>query len=167
MGDDGGELDWLSSVMRGLDIHDKPTKVEYPEIDISYAFRPHNRRQPKLVRAIIEQQPLVKLSAKELDVETTHAKLSAHLQELDITYAFLAAAKPQKIPKISNEEIIKLARFKSIRACIHETWCNGNYLKNKDEQNTIHHNIEWTHEDSLAETRHLIATWNFVFKISS
>ncbi len=54
--------DWLCSFMGGLDIIETniiPKSIKYPEIDTSYVFRPFTRH-PKLIRAVIEEQPTPK-----------------------------------------------------------------------------------------------------------
>jgi hypothetical protein len=164
--EDDGELDWLTLVMGGLEVNDSltniPDKIEYPEIDISYAFRPH-KRQPKLIRAVIEQPPPVKPTASEIADTDIQNELSAHLQELERLYAFHAIAKPTKPPKVNGNEINKLACFKAIRACIHEAWCRKTSPHAATDPE-IHTTVVWTHEDTLAETRQLIENWNFVFK---
>ncbi len=146
--------------MGGLEFDEKKIKhdkIQYPEIDTSYAFRPHNR-QPKLIRAIIEQQPPLKLTASELAIVDIQTKLSVHLQELESLYAFHGAAKEAtQPPKLNKEEIRKLADFKAIRACIHKKW-HYNSIILSQEQDIMH----WTHEDTLAETKYLMATRNFV-----
>jgi hypothetical protein len=52
------EVDWLCSIMGGLEIIETPViskSTKYPEINTNYAFRPHTRHA-KLIRAATEEQ---------------------------------------------------------------------------------------------------------------
>jgi hypothetical protein len=160
---DDDELDWLCLVMGGLVFEETKTKaLKYPEIDVSYAFRPHTR-QPKLIRAIVEQQPSDRRpTAHEPDDFDIHMKLCGHLQELEMMYAFHATSKIViNPPPINAEEIKKNAAFKSIRASIHKAWFGNTHFtdqKHMEMCDTKH----WNHEDAIAETKKSIENWIYV-----
>jgi hypothetical protein len=158
-----GDIDWLCSVMGGLDFIEQPKKLElvikYPEIDISFAFQ-KQQRLPKLTRAVVPTQRRPERSSPRLlDNDDVQFKLSIHLEELERLYAFYSTATTVAETLCADIDGTEATRnFKMICECIRNKWkCEETV---EEEHSTVSNQYTWNHEDALSEARQLISDWN-------
>lgn len=159
------EVDWLCSIMGGLEIIETPVvskSIKYPEINTTYAFRPHTRHA-KLKRAATEEQSTTRRpTANEVNNLEIQYKLSVYFENLERMYKCHTNSKHVNPPKCDITQIELELKSKLISQCIRKAW-NG-ILTNQTEDESLSSTRSWNHEDALAEAKELIATWNFVFK---